>query len=223
MATVNLLYTNSNTATIADDLLGRDIDVIAFTEFTAEHRNVLSGHPLADRFAYRIDREGPRARGVAVWSRIALDVWPPPSTVNHSIDVTVIAGDATFRLLAAHTPTPFDDLEGWIDDLDAIRNSASKSGEPTIVIGDLNATCWHPAIRAMRRRGTKVTAFSADVTRRRDVRSVVDQIADDGVPAASRLEAHGDYDDASELAEFTRHLITGVFDRHDGDFEFVSR
>ncbi len=153
VATVNLLYTNSNTAAIADDLLGRDIDVIAFTEFTAEHRNVLSGHPLANRFVYRIDREGPRAKGVAVWSRIALDVRRPLSTVNYSIDVTVIARDATFRLLAAHTPTPFDGLEGWIDDLDAIRNSASKSGEPTIVIGDLNATCWHPAIRAMRNDG----------------------------------------------------------------------
>jgi endonuclease/exonuclease/phosphatase (EEP) superfamily protein YafD len=153
VATVNLLYTNSDTAAIADDLLVRDIDVIAFTEFTAEHRRVLSAHPLADRFVYRNDRDGPRAMGVAVWSRLALDVRPPPSTVNNSIDATVIARDAPFRLLTVHTPTPFDDLDGWIDDLDVIRKSASESGDPTIVIGDLNATSWHPVIRAMRNDG----------------------------------------------------------------------
>lgn len=153
IATANLLYTNGETRAVADDLLEHDFDVIAFTEYTAEHREVLHGHALAKRMPYRIDREGPRALGVAVWSRVPLETCPPVATVNHSIDVRVEAPAGAFRILALHTPTPYDDVDGWADDLDLVRDLAAACPEPMVVIGDLNATCWHPAVRSILRDG----------------------------------------------------------------------
>jgi len=149
IATVNLLYTNVWTEAIADDLLARDIDVITFTEYTAAHQRVLLTHDLVSRYPHRVDRPGPRALGVAVWSRVRLEQCTPAATVNHSIDVRICAPDHTFRLLALHTPTPFDDLGGWSKDLDVIRAAGTACPEPMVMIGDFNATCWHPAIRSI--------------------------------------------------------------------------
>jgi endonuclease/exonuclease/phosphatase (EEP) superfamily protein YafD len=147
IATVNLLYTNVEIAAVADDLLTRDLDVIAFTEYTAEHREVLTAHRLAARYPHRIDREGPRAEGVAVWSRMPLDEGTRVPTINNSIDAVVDAPDGPIRLFAVHTPTPLYDFGAWMQDLATIRRVAAESGGPTVVIGDLNATYWHPAFR----------------------------------------------------------------------------
>lgn len=147
IATVNLLYTNGVTAAVANDLLTRDLDVIAFTEYTAEHREVLTAHRLAARFAHRVDRPGPRAEGIAVWSRMPLDEGTRVPTVNNSVDAVVEAPDGPIRLFAVHTPTPLYDFGEWVQDLAVIRRVAADSGGPTVVIGDLNATYWNPAFR----------------------------------------------------------------------------
>lgn len=147
IATVNLLYTNGETTAIADDLLTRDLDVIAFTEYTAEHREVLISHGLAARYPHRIDRQGPRAEGVAVWSRMPLDEGTRVPTINNSVDAVVGAPEGPIRLFAVHTPTPLYDFDNWAQDLATIRRVAAGSGGPTVVIGDLNATYWHPTFR----------------------------------------------------------------------------
>jgi endonuclease/exonuclease/phosphatase (EEP) superfamily protein YafD len=149
IATVNLLYTNGVAAAVADDLLTRDLDVIAFTEYTAEHRDVLTAHRLATRYPHRIDRQGPRAEGIAVWSRMALDEGTRVPTVNNSVDAVIDAPDGAIRVFAVHTPTPLYDFGEWVQDLAMIRRVAADSGGPTVVIGDLNATFWHPAFRGI--------------------------------------------------------------------------
>ncbi len=147
IATVNLLYTNGSAAAVGNDLLTRDLDVIAFTEYTAGHHAVLTAHRLAARYPHRIDRQGPRAEGVAVWSRMPLDEGARVPTINNSVDALVDAPDGPIRLFAVHTPTPLYDFDEWARDLALIRRVAADSGGPTVVIGDLNATYWHPAFR----------------------------------------------------------------------------
>jgi endonuclease/exonuclease/phosphatase (EEP) superfamily protein YafD len=149
VATVNLLYTNGATSSIADDLLGRDLDVIVFTEYTAAHKEVLDDHPLAGALCHHIDREGPRARGVAVWSRFPLAERARLPTVNHSVDAVVDGPDGAVRILGVHTPTPVYDFDEWIADLATIRAAVADPDGPTLVIGDFNATCWHPPMRAI--------------------------------------------------------------------------
>jgi len=99
VATVNLLYTNGATARIADDLLGRHLDVVVFTEYTEAHKSALDRHPLAAALPHHIDREGPRAKGLAIWSASPIAEAPRLSTINHSIDATVAGPDGDIRVL----------------------------------------------------------------------------------------------------------------------------
>lgn len=147
VGTVNLLYTNGRTVDVADLVASRDLDVVVFTEYTQAHHDVLTSHPVADRYPYRVERPGPRARGIAVYSRPPLGAVRALPTVNHGIDTVVEGPDRPFRVVAVHTPTPVYDFDEWVEDLEAIRAEAVRGDEPTLVIGDLNATYWHPSFR----------------------------------------------------------------------------
>jgi len=46
-----------------------------------------------------------------------------------------------------HTPTPVYDFDEWIADLGTIEAAVGDPHRPTLVIGDFNATCWHPPFR----------------------------------------------------------------------------
>lgn len=153
VAAINLLYTNERTVEIADDLATRDLDMIVFSEYTAEHQESLAAHPLAAEFPHREDRDGLQAGGVAVWSRYPLRPDAPPETVNYSIDVIAMAPDGPVRVLAVHPPTPIFNFAGWRGDMALIGDVASRGDGPTLVIGDFNASYWHPVFRQLLRRG----------------------------------------------------------------------
>ena len=154
IAAVNLLFSNDRTSEVADVLATLDLDVIVFSEFTAEHQAVLSDHELADRFPHRIDRDGLFAGGVAVWSRHRLVPDEPPATVNYSIDARVDGPDGVVRVLAVHPPTPIYDFDTWRGDIELIGDAADSGRDlPTLVIGDFNASYWHPVFRRLLRRG----------------------------------------------------------------------
>ena len=148
VVSVNLLYTNPDVDAVADLLVDRDADVVVFTEYTEEHHARLVDSALALGYTHRLVRPGPGALGVAVWSRLELDARAGPPTVNHSVDVLVDGPDGAFRLLGVHTPTPVYDFHPWLDDLSTIEEAAGAAPSlPTLVIGDFNASYWHPAFR----------------------------------------------------------------------------
>ena len=148
----NLLYLNDRIDEVAAALGALDLDVVVLSEFTAEHRAVLDADPLVASFPFREERVGLDAGGVAVWSRFALDVSEPPDTVNYTVDVEVDAPDGAFRLLAVHPPTPVYDFDGWTRDL-AVIGEAAEDDTATLLIGDFNASYWHPAFRDLLARG----------------------------------------------------------------------
>lgn len=150
---VNLLYRNDRTLDVADDLATRDLDVIVFSEYTAEHQAVLLAHELATMLPHREDRDGLFAGGVAVWSRFPVRPDVPPDTINYSVDLTVDGPDGPVRVFAVHPPTPVFDFDDWRSDLDLIGEVADRPGPPTLVIGDFNASYWHPAFRRLLHRG----------------------------------------------------------------------
>ena len=48
-----------------------------------------------------------------------------------------------------HMATPFDDFDGWRNDLAIAREVGRTTTRPTLLIGDLNASYWHPDFRRL--------------------------------------------------------------------------
>ncbi|NND75951.1 MAG: endonuclease/exonuclease/phosphatase family protein [Ilumatobacter sp.] len=161
VASVNLFYENPNVGDIGTALDRPDIDVIVFSEYTAEHQRVLLAHPLASSFPHRVERDGLRAGGIAIWSRVPLVDGVRPDTVNYSLDLLAAGPDGDVRILGVHPPTPVFDFAGWRRDLDLIGDVGLSRDEPTLIVGDFNASYWHPPFRRLLRRGF-VDAHMAD-------------------------------------------------------------
>ncbi len=149
VASVNLLYGNETIGDAADALLARQPDIIVFSEYTAEHQRALTSHPLSAQYRYRVDRAGLRAGGLAIWSRYAIDEHPRLSTVNYSIDATIDGPDGPFEIVGIHPPAPVYDFDAWRHDLGLLRDRARAATSPTLLIGDLNASYWHPPFRRL--------------------------------------------------------------------------
>ena len=151
IASLNLLYTNdeTNIAAVADDLRGRDLDVITFVEYTAGHELALRDSDLANDFPFRIERSGPGASGIAIWSKWPAVVGERGDTTDRTLDVTVNSAAGPVRVLAVHAHTPTDDFETWKRDLDQFGELGRTGDVPTVVIGDFNASFWQPSFRAL--------------------------------------------------------------------------
>jgi endonuclease/exonuclease/phosphatase (EEP) superfamily protein YafD len=149
VASVNLLYRNDRIEDVADTLADLSPDVIVFSEYTAEHQAALQSSDLADGYLYRIDRSGQLAGGVAVWSRTPVVVGEHPDTYNYSFDLTVEGPDGPVRVIALHAPTPLMSFENWRRDLRTAADIGRSASGPTMVVGDFNASYWHPDFRRM--------------------------------------------------------------------------
>jgi endonuclease/exonuclease/phosphatase (EEP) superfamily protein YafD len=147
VASVNLLYSNDRIADVAEQMDQLAADVIVFTEYTAQHRDALSSSPVAERYPYRTDLAGPRGDGVAIWSAMPVEVAEHPGTDSTSIDVTVNGPDGRIRVVGVHLPTPLDDFASWSHDLRAAADIGRTVSGPTLLIGDFNASYWHPDFR----------------------------------------------------------------------------
>ena len=147
VASVNLLFSNDRITEVAEQMDQLTADVIVFTEYTAQHQEALLASPVAGRYPYRTDRAGPRGEGVAIWSTMPVEVAEHPNTDSTSIDVTVGGPDGPVRVVAVHLPTPLDDFESWRNDLRAAAAIGRTASESTLLIGDFNASYWHPDFR----------------------------------------------------------------------------
>lgn len=153
IAAINLLFDNPVVDEVADDLLVRSPDVISFSEFTFEHRRTLGAHPLADRYPHRIEFDEPFGSGMAIWSVHPIVARRPNITVARGLDVTIDGPDAPIRVVAVHPPTPVSDFDSWRDALRTIGERTSDSTIPTVIVGDFNASFWHPSFRELLERG----------------------------------------------------------------------
>ena len=55
--------------------------------------------------------------------------------------------DGPIRLLGVHPPTPISFFDGWVDDLATFGGLGANAQQPTLIIGDFNASYWHPSFR----------------------------------------------------------------------------
>jgi endonuclease/exonuclease/phosphatase (EEP) superfamily protein YafD len=149
VASVNLLYRNERIGDVAETLTDLAPDVIVFSEYTAEHQAALQRSRLAADYPHRIDRSDQFAGGVAVWSRMRVVADAPPDTYNYSLDVIVDGHDGAVRIVALHAPTPLVSFENWRRDLRTAAEIGRDVSRPTMLIGDFNASYWHPDFRRM--------------------------------------------------------------------------
>jgi endonuclease/exonuclease/phosphatase (EEP) superfamily protein YafD len=146
---MNLWYQNPRIDDVDDVLTDVDADVIVLNEYTPSHQSTLLATDLADRYEYRIDRGGRGATGVALWSKWPIRLGPSLDTFNDSLDVTIAGPDADVRVVAMHMPTPIVDFDAWRADLATGARIGRSTEVPTLLIGDLNASYWHPDFRSL--------------------------------------------------------------------------
>ncbi len=147
VAVVNLLYGNESVDAAAGSLSQQSADIVVFSEFTPEHQATLGDHELATDFPYRVEREGWGAGGIAIWSRYPITEGERIPTRNYSLDVTVEGPDGPVALVGVHAATPIFDFEAWRTDLSIIEERTRAADGPTMVVGDFNASYWHPDFR----------------------------------------------------------------------------
>jgi endonuclease/exonuclease/phosphatase (EEP) superfamily protein YafD len=149
VAAVNLLYSSTRIPEVGDVLAAIDADVIVFTELTPEHAAALHTHGMAGRYTQRCEHPGDHAAGIGVWSRLPLVEKRQPDADRGSLDVALTSGAGELRMLAVHPLTPVEDVDLWQQGLAEIGSHVSGIDAPVLVVGDFNATYWHPPFRRL--------------------------------------------------------------------------
>ena len=141
----NLLYSNPRPDDIPDAVASLDADVLTFTEYTAEHSAIFLASPLAGEYPFRIEYPEPGAGGSAIWSRYPLaEIDTPDSRFRSS--AAVVESPDPVTLFVVHPPSPMVSLGEWRDELDLLK-ALGKGAAPVMMIGDFNASYWHPEFR----------------------------------------------------------------------------
>ena len=149
VASLNLWFGNSRIVDVDDALAEVDADVIVFNEYTRTHQAALEASALAGKFPYRVDRTGSGATGVAVWSRWPLTIGDELETFNDNVVAAVAGPDGDIDIVAMHMPTPLVDVDAWHRDLATAAEIGRSADGPTLLIGDLNSSYWHPEFREL--------------------------------------------------------------------------
>jgi endonuclease/exonuclease/phosphatase (EEP) superfamily protein YafD len=147
VASLNLWFENPEIDAVADILPAVDADVIVFSEYTVEHRTALEASPSARDFPYRSQRIGRRATGMAIWSRFPIVDEDRLAGAGRSIAIDVRGPDGDMRIVGMHLPTPISDFTAWRTELTDAAEIGRSAEEPTLLIGDLNSSYWHPPFR----------------------------------------------------------------------------
>ncbi|MFK8023752.1 MAG: endonuclease/exonuclease/phosphatase family protein [Ilumatobacter sp.] len=147
VASVNILFDNRQVIELGADLAERSPDVIAFSEFIQWHRRTLRVNGLRAQYPHRIDVDPQLGSGMSIWSKYPIVDWEVADPNGRIVDATIDGPDGVFRLLSVHPRTPIHDFALWIETLGEIARLAADDDSPTLVVGDFNASYWHPAYR----------------------------------------------------------------------------
>jgi endonuclease/exonuclease/phosphatase (EEP) superfamily protein YafD len=149
VAHTNLLWDNPRVGDVVDRLAALDADVIGFSEYTEAHAAILLASDLADAYPYRREYASGYASGAALWSRYPFEETDGPGTASFSVSAVLDVDGTEVRVLTVHTRTPLFNRGGWERDMARIAATVRATDLPTIVVGDFNASYWHPQFRAM--------------------------------------------------------------------------
>ena len=153
----NVLYSNPTPELVAAELLATGADVLVLVEFVNPVQRALD-EAAGDDYPHRADSVSSKSSAIGLWSRHPIvsggvvDVGGRPT-----VDVVLDVDGHQIRVLGVHPHPPTFDAPQWSQQIDAIGDRAALGNKPTVIIGDFNASRWHPTFRELLGRGWRDT------------------------------------------------------------------
>ncbi len=148
----NVLAKNTDQAGATAALAATDADVLVVAEFTPAMRSALDA-AAGDDYPYRAERSVDAPSGIGLWSRFPIEGGVVLTAGRPTIDVVLDVDGRRIRVVGVHTSPPTHDAGAWSASLSAIGDEVEASSLPTVIVGDFNASRWHPSFRALLDRG----------------------------------------------------------------------
>ena len=153
--TVNAELGQANAAQIVNAVRGNEVDVLVVTELTGGLAHDLTVQGIGGTLtpAWVAVDGTPAGGGIGVWSSSRFGpprVTPLPGTRWPAGRIVLATPAGPLTVIAAHVSQPFpSDTRSWRQDLRVIGTAVPDDGQPRLVVGDLNATPWHAALRTL--------------------------------------------------------------------------
>jgi len=145
----NLYAYNTTPHDAANAFAATRADVLVMAEVTPYMATVVDD-AIGGDYPYRVDSVNNYPGSVALWSRYPIasgglvDAGRRPS-----IDVVLDVDGHDLRVVTVHTVPPTTDPVVWNEQLRSIGRTEHAASLPTIVVGDFNASRFHPSFRAL--------------------------------------------------------------------------
>jgi len=145
VATSNLKFGEGDAGAVVEMVRDEDVDLLALEELTPQAVRALRAAGLDDLLPYYAVDAQPGVQGTGVWST-------SPLTAEPVEGLTSSAWKATTRgvtFVAAHPVAPgVRDPSVWQAEQDRLERVLRRIEGPAVLLGDLNATRDHAAVRA---------------------------------------------------------------------------
>jgi endonuclease/exonuclease/phosphatase family metal-dependent hydrolase len=148
IAAQNLWIANPDPDRAALVLRSVRADVLILTEFTPPHAQAAARSGLLDDYPYKVVRVRSDPQGMAVLSKVPLQVDPSDPSVYRTVVTLRPPGARPVPLIAVHVPAPVGGSAArWADFLRELAIRAAGSGADVVVAGDFNADSGHAPFR----------------------------------------------------------------------------
>ena len=147
--TANLHIGGADAEAVLDAVDRHGVDVLLLVEITPSALVELDRAGLDQRLSHRTGIPQPDRDGIMLFTKEPLHGLTEIDTSSPGFGVETTVGGHPVRILAVHPIAPNNGVAQWSSDLDLIVATARKSREPTVVVGDLNATLDHPQLQAL--------------------------------------------------------------------------
>jgi endonuclease/exonuclease/phosphatase (EEP) superfamily protein YafD len=145
---VNANKDNQRTGDAIDTLMTIDTDVLAVAELTPMMADAIVA---SGRYPFAVSRPIDGTEGIGLFSRYPLTGSVERWGVRPAVAATIDVEGAQAAIAVVHVVPPFTApwRNAWAPDLATVRRELNAIDGPTIVVGDFNATVYHPPYRAI--------------------------------------------------------------------------
>ncbi len=140
---------------IADTLVNSGADVLVLVEYTNHVNEWVNDAGAADIYPYSWLNPG-GSDGTGIWSKYPLSATDLVQIRDRPASVATLTVEGhDIRIIAVHPrpPTTPGNAENWEAAMPLIGDLAATPGPPTMIVGDFNASRWHPVFRELLDRG----------------------------------------------------------------------
>ncbi len=159
---VNAHLGQADPAAVVQAVRDHAVDVLVVTELSGLLAHELTGQGLDAQLRPRWVQVPDQAQsGIGLWSRFDVGaVEEVAGTARPALRTRIDTGAGTLTLVTGHAVPPLPDVEQWRADLRALGGAARVEG-PVLLLGNLNATPWHPEFRRLAGEGLDDAADAA--------------------------------------------------------------